>query len=346
MRRPLTRLALDLCLGSLLLGAPAMAQDFSFAIVQGASNWTWSGTTSLGPLEGNPSTAFQLSGTFGMNLAGGGSPIGSGEITGANAAVVPDLHALIPNPIPILPPLALIDVTNLSFTYSTTPFNVAANGSFNATWTVTVLTGTLTVTPLVGSPTVTDLSGAMGTPTANPGTVNQAGAVITMISNQSTMIQFMDPGSGISATLTLDGTLHGNTTCPVPATYCQSAPNSVGPGVMIGSTGSTSWTANDLTLRATGAPAGQNGIFYFGPDQVQAPFGEGFRCVGGLVYRLGITNAGPTGTFERVLDYQNLPAGASIESGDTWNFQCWYRDPQGGPSGFNLSNGLSVKFCP
>lgn len=345
MIRLASRLALPLFACTAFSGS-ALAQDFLFTINQAASNWNWSGTTSIGQLEGNPSTAFQLAGSFAMNLAGGGNPVASGEITSANAAAIPDLHALVPNPIPILPPLALIDVTNLSLSFAAPPFNVAANGSFTGTWTVTVLTGTLTVTPLVGSPTMTNLAGETGGPSPNPGTVTQAGAILTLVSNQNSVFNFTDPSSGISATLNLVGTLNGHYTCPTPSTYCQTAPNTAGPGALIGWSGSTSWTANNLTLSATGAPTNQNGIFYFGPNQIQQPFGEGFRCVGGGVFRLGVVNSGAGGVFTRTLDYLNLPGTGSIESGDTWNFQCWYRDPSGGPSGFNLSNGLNVKFCP
>ena len=38
--------------------------------------------------------------------------------------------------------------------------------------------------------------------------------------------------------------------------------------------------------------------------------------------------------------------GGQIQAGATWNFQAWYRDPAGGPSGFNLSDGLGITFCP
>ena len=38
------------------------------------------------------------------------------------------------------------------------------------------------------------------------------------------------------------------------------------------------------------------------------------------------------------------PSGA-ITAGSTWNFQCWYRDPNGScGSGFNLTNALAVVF--
>ena len=40
-----------------------------------------------------------------------------------------------------------------------------------------------------------------------------------------------------------------------------------------------------------------------------------------------------------------LPTGA-ISAGETWNFQFWFRDVQGFPFRFNLSNGLRVPFTP
>ncbi len=46
----------------------------------------------------------------------------------------------------------------------------------------------------------------------------------------------------------------------------------------------------------------------------------------------------------------NPPApSGQVTAGSTWNYQFWYRDPPGGgggPAGFNLSNGMSITFCP
>lgn len=141
--------------------------------------------------------------------------------------------------------------------------------------------------------------------------------------------------------------------CPIPSVYCSSAPNSVGPGAFIDWTGSTSVLANDLRLAVNGARPNKPGIFYYGPNQIQVPFGDGFRCVGagGVgVFRLPIVYADSFGYADYPLDLNSarLSSGpGEIQPGEHWNFQFWYRDP-GGPGGtnFNLSDALGIAFCP
>jgi|GEM_PF-1318902 hypothetical protein len=140
--------------------------------------------------------------------------------------------------------------------------------------------------------------------------------------------------------------------CPQPVNYCSTSPNSLGAGALMGFGGTASVASNNLSLSVSAASAIQPGLFFYGPGQIQAPFGDGFRCVGagGLgVFRLGppvVSDA--AGNGQRVLDLNAAPANSGpglIQAGDTWNFQFWYRDPAAGGSGFNLSDGLSVTFC-
>ncbi|MDP6409801.1 MAG: PQQ-dependent sugar dehydrogenase [Planctomycetota bacterium] len=131
--------------------------------------------------------------------------------------------------------------------------------------------------------------------------------------------------------------------------YCTSAPNSAGPGAWISHGGTTIISASDFELRADGAIPGQFGLFYYGPQQAQIPFGDGVRCVGGTVWRLNPPQViEPGGHASRPLDFSAPPApGGQIDAGETWFFQFWYRDPTGPQgSGFNLSDALSVTFCP
>lgn len=134
--------------------------------------------------------------------------------------------------------------------------------------------------------------------------------------------------------------------CPAPTVYCSSSPNSVGAGALIGSNGETSVAANALELEASGAPALQPAFFLYGSAQASVPYGNGLRCVGGSVWRLPPAFTSGAGELRHALDLDHLPAGSSIAAGSVWNFQLWYRDPAGGGAGFNLSNALSVPFCP
>jgi hypothetical protein len=44
---------------------------------------------------------------------------------------------------------------------------------------------------------------------------------------------------------------------------------------------------------------------------------------------------------------QSFAVAGQIGSGETWNFQCWYRDPMGPcGGGFNVSEAMSALFTP
>ena len=132
--------------------------------------------------------------------------------------------------------------------------------------------------------------------------------------------------------------------CPTPVNYCTTSPNSVGPGSIMGYTGTPNISTNDFVLIATGVPPNSSGLFYYGTNAVQQPFGNGVRCVGGTVYRTPILVADFLGDAQLPLNYGSLPA--PISAGQLWRFQYWYRNPAGGGAGFNLSDGLEVTFCP
>ena len=75
------------------------------------------------------------------------------------------------------------------------------------------------------------------------------------------------------------------------------------------------------------------------------------RCVGGSIFRLPPpVTTDFLGFASRAIDYNIPPTGGggagSLLAGSVWNFQFWYRDPPGGPDGFNLTDAISVTFCP
>jgi len=129
--------------------------------------------------------------------------------------------------------------------------------------------------------------------------------------------------------------------------YCALTPNSAGPGANMTATGSSSVALNDLTLVCDNCPPNEPGVFFYGPSQIQVPFGEGNRCVGGTVTRLwppiGIDAAG---TVTRPVDNSTTPNVGVLVDTANLNFQFWFRDPAGGPFGFNLSNGYNIIFTP
>jgi hypothetical protein len=128
--------------------------------------------------------------------------------------------------------------------------------------------------------------------------------------------------------------------------YCAASPNTVGAGVQIDITGTPSIALNSFGLDATGGPPSQAGLFFHGPGTANQPFGEGVRCVSTPIMRVTPPIFFSSfGTASKQLN-MNATALSNIQPADTRYFQLWYRDPAGGPFGFNLSNGLAITFCP
>jgi len=138
--------------------------------------------------------------------------------------------------------------------------------------------------------------------------------------------------------------------------YCGPAvPNTSGGPATLTATGSAVAANNNVTLTAANMPANQFGFFLTSMTQgfVPNPGGSnGNLCLAGTIGRYvapgQIKNAGPGGTFSLVLPLPQTPAGGSfvpIVAGQTWNFQCWFRDigPMGQPQS-NFTNGRSIVF--
>ena len=336
---------------TLALGIPAAAQGtHTFTINAGQSTFIWTGDTSQGPLEGDPSNSFHLEGYEEVTLGFDSSGLSTGGFVSGDAAVVPDIHAKIPNPISWLPDLADIDVTNMRLSFaSVTDFSINSGGNYTASVVSTVLSGTMTVDPLVGSTIVEDLSGTVSSPNDASGTLVISGANANLHIPVDSTTTFSDPGSGMSGWIRLQGDVVGQASCSGGVTtYCYSFPNTTGSTADLMISGSTSVSANNLTLMAAPMP-NQWGIFYYGPNMVNggggAVFGEGVRCVGGSTHRLPPRLASFS-TLTYTMDLTNPPsASGAIDPGSSWNFQAWFRDPPGGSSGFNLSNAATIDFC-
>lgn len=132
-----------------------------------------------------------------------------------------------------------------------------------------------------------------------------------------------------------------------PTNFCVTSPNTAGPGAVMSSTGSTRISLNDFTLQAYGLPPNKTCIFFYGQDQTAfAPFGNGTRCIANPFFRLPLTTSNLFGDAELAVDLNNLPNNGDISAGESWGFQCWYRDPQAAGASTNVSDGLTTNWCP
>jgi hypothetical protein len=143
--------------------------------------------------------------------------------------------------------------------------------------------------------------------------------------------------------------------CDNPNTHggCQ---NSTGKGAILAACGSGSVTTDDLELEVTRCPPNKLTLLFMGPGQAAAVYADGIRQASPLngvgVYRFGGLPANAQGTSIRgpglVAQSHGFPQPLGhIQPGQTWNFQIWYRDPQGPCQGFsNFSNGVEVTFTP
>jgi hypothetical protein len=176
-----------------------------------------------------------------------------------------------------------------------------------------------------------------GTSVAALGNLNGAGALEIGIGASEHSNGFLLRGRAEVWTADFSGA------CAAPYNFCSATNNSTGQPALISFTGSTSVAANTFTLVATGLPPNTNGLFFYGQTEIQQSFGNGFRCAGGSVFRLGVQQASAGGVMTRHFDFPTAPGAPG--PGTTAKFQCWYRNVAGGGAGFNLSNGLSATFC-
>jgi hypothetical protein len=138
--------------------------------------------------------------------------------------------------------------------------------------------------------------------------------------------------------------------CGSVTRYCTSTPNSTGQAATIALTGSLQVADNNVHLLAFQCPPTRPGLFLYGANPTQIPFADGYLCISpfypGLHRAGGALLLDQAGTATQQLDFSALPPGAGIQPGSTWNFQFWYRDLAAGGSGSNLTDALSVTFCP
>ncbi|MCK6445321.1 MAG: hypothetical protein L6Q99_02925 [Planctomycetes bacterium] len=354
---------LSIVVASLAVSAPAIAQQtLAYDVQPSQSNFTWSGTTSLGNIVGNPSNAFQVDGTSQLSIAPvGGNGYGAVQMVGGDAFVVPDIHGKIPNPIPFLPPLATIDVLNLHLSPTSDPFSVNPIGSsFSTMVTLTALSGTLVVTPLGGSAQTTDLTGSASTPSAASGSLGTSltfGESLLVVPVNSTF-PFSDSASGISGTITVTGTLTAYWGPQFPTSYCTAKPNSQGCTPGMGWFGFAVYSTPGSQLFLISAAFvlnNKSGLLFYGSQPANLPFQGGTLCVQPPIKRTPIQNSGGnpppndcSGGFS--IDFNSYIASgvdATLVPGRVVYAQWWYRDPGfSAPNNTGLTNALQFTIVP
>lgn len=157
----------------------------------------------------------------------------------------------------------------------------------------------------------------------------------------------VDPLGSLGSTVTV-------LAASVGVNYCTANVNSSGASASMSGTGSASVSANSLMLESRSMPAFVFGFFIVSETAgfVASPGGSaGNLCLSGSVGRyIGpgqIQNSGAGGTISLSADLSALPqpnGPAAASSGETWRFQCWFRDSSGGAPTSNFSDGLEILF--
>jgi hypothetical protein len=161
----------------------------------------------------------------------------------------------------------------------------------------------------------------------------------------------LDPSSG-SAFCFGDGS---GTACPCgnasPAGGGAGCLNSLGTGGRLAAVGVASISADTFVLQGSGMP-NSSALYFQGTSQqsggLGAAFGDGLRCAGGTVIRLGTkANAGGASQYPAAGDTGISVRGANV-AGNVRTYQCWYRNAAAfcQPETFNLTNGWQATWTP
>ena len=121
-------------------------------------------------------------------------------------------------------------------------------------------------------------------------------------------------------------------------------------GANLAGSGTAVVGSDSLVLSGSGLVPNQPGLYFQGNNAVSGGtgvvFGDGIRCAGGGVIRLGVAVADATGLSSTAGFASSISVKGAVAPGDLRHYQLWYRDPASSPCGalFNLSNGYSVQW--
>lgn len=135
---------------------------------------------------------------------------------------------------------------------------------------------------------------------------------------------------------------------------CSAQVNGSGSAATIAALGSTSLGLNGLSLQSNDVTQNAFGYFICSENAgfVAQPGGSfGDLCLSGSIGRFGelLQNSGGYGQLFGEVDLSSLPSptGSVVgQVGQTWRFQAWFRDNQGGATGSNFSAAVAVTLTP
>jgi hypothetical protein len=140
----------------------------------------------------------------------------------------------------------------------------------------------------------------------------------------------------------------GNTSIPGAGEGCL---NSLGRGGRLARSGSASIANDTLTLHGSGMPD-SSALYFQGTSASGAGagtvFGDGLRCAGGAVTRLGTATNSAGASSHPGPGGLALSIAGGAAAGETRLYQVWYRNAANfcTPSTFNLTNGVSALWSP
>lgn len=136
--------------------------------------------------------------------------------------------------------------------------------------------------------------------------------------------------------------------CGNPGGPGEGCAHSGGHGASLAASGGVDVATDDLAIGLSGGPGNVPALLFAGTQAVQGgvgvPFGDGLRCAGGAVRRLGVHFLDAAGAASWG---PGLGAAGGWLPGESRVFQVWYRDPVGAPCGasFNTSQAVAVTFA-
>jgi len=138
--------------------------------------------------------------------------------------------------------------------------------------------------------------------------------------------------------------------CNIPGAPGYGCPNSASAaGAQLSSQGVASVSSDTLVFTSIGMPATATCLFFQGTSTEGVPFGDGVKCVGGTIQRLGLkASTAGSASYPDAGEASISIAGLVPVIGATRYYQAWYRDPASFCTNrtYNMSNALKITWLP